>query len=321
MGVKSTKHGYILFLILTLLYQCTKFQCGAVKSIGLNEIGISGHKEQYDDAQTQQNLEQSNPSTFRFQRFQSPSSVQDALNLNKKSPFKWFKGKDGRKGFVSCTRLGGDWVLAESKQVARKCTTDEVLRAYLSGSLQNIWNCKEVLDCKFKCKTVKDEMDGDYETKKKTPQRGSMFGVGVNQVKSRLRSSQKEKIESSIKNYYQQDLTLHSQRIIRSHTGIMKYTQILLIDKIGEDSYSVLVKLADPNQDYNTTKKKPFDSLFVYVNLQQNGDNVDIYAAGLMQVNRDVVPNLIIFDASGIAGGMAGKGTLWLAGYFDQRIS
>ena len=38
-----------------------------------------------------------------------------------------------------------------------------------------------------------------------------------------------------------------------------------------------------------------------------------------MQVNRRVVPNLVIFDASGIAGDMAGKGTLWLSGHFEQR--
>jgi hypothetical protein len=61
------------------------------------------------------------------------------------------------------------------------------------------------------------------------------------------------------------------------------------------------------------------ESLSVYVGLQQKGDNVDIYAAGGMQVNRKVVPNLVIFDASGIAGSMAGKGTLWLSSFFDQR--
>jgi hypothetical protein len=32
-----------------------------------------------------------------------------------------------------------------------------------------------------------------------------------------------------------------------------------------------------------------------------------------------VVPNLVVFDASGIAGSMAGKGTLWLASFFEQR--
>jgi len=32
-----------------------------------------------------------------------------------------------------------------------------------------------------------------------------------------------------------------------------------------------------------------------------------------------VVPNLVVFDASGIAGSMAGKGTLWLASFFEER--
>jgi len=31
------------------------------------------------------------------------------------------------------------------------------------------------------------------------------------------------------------------------------------------------------------------------------------------------VPNLVVFDASGIAGSMAGKGTLWLASFFEER--
>ena len=46
---------------------------------------------------------------------------------------------------------------------------------------------------------------------------------------------------------------------------------------------------------------------------------MQIYAAGLMKVNRRVVPNLIVFDASGIAGDQAGKGTLWLSAHFTER--
>jgi hypothetical protein len=38
-----------------------------------------------------------------------------------------------------------------------------------------------------------------------------------------------------------------------------------------------------------------------------------------MKVNRKIVPNLVIFDASGIAGAMAGKGTLWLSKHFQDR--
>ena len=51
----------------------------------------------------------------------------------------------------------------------------------------------------------------------------------------------------------------------------------------------------------------------MYVGLQQVGPDVRIYAAGVFRVNRRVVPNLVVFDASGIAGDMASKGTLWLA--------
>ena len=85
----------------------------------------------------------------------------------------------------------------------------------------------------------------------------------------------------------------------------MKYTQQIKIDSVGEDSYCVSIRL-DPKAT-STTTRKPFDKLSVYVGLEQNGENVDIYAAGIMKVNRKVVPNLVIFDASGIAGSMAGK--------------
>ena len=64
---------------------------------------------------------------------------------------------------------------------------------------------------------------------------------------------------------------------------------------------------------------EPFNTLTVYVGLEQRANDVNIYAAGVMEVNRKVVPNLVIFDASGIAGDMAGKGTLWLSGHFMER--
>ena len=63
---------------------------------------------------------------------------------------------------------------------------------------------------------------------------------------------------------------------------------------------------------------RPFNVLRVNVNLHQVGSNVEIYAAGLMKVNRKVVPNLVIVDAAGIAGSMAGKGTLWLSSHFRK---
>ena len=121
--------------------------------------------------------------------------------------------------------------------------------------------------------------------------------------------------------YYQQDLTLHSQRVITSHTGIMRYQQEITIDQIGDDKYCVIVKLVnnDTASSGTTTKLKPFDSLLVHVGLVQEGNDVHIYADGIMKVNRKVVPNLIVFDASGIAGQLAGKGTLWLGAYFEER--
>jgi len=75
------------------------------------------------------------------------------------------------------------------------------------------------------------------------------------------------------------------------------------------------------NDHATTTAKKPFEALSVHVNVEQVGSNVHVYAAGLMKVNRQVVPNLLggVFDASGIAGNMAGKGTLWLSAYFRQQ--
>lgn len=115
--------------------------------------------------------------------------------------------------------------------------------------------------------------------------------------------------------YYRQDLLLHSQRVIRSRTGVMQYSQRIRVDKIGAENYCAFVQL-DAHEA--STVKKPFNSLSVYVGLQQEGENVKIYAAGVFEVNRKVVPNLVVFDASGIAGDMAGKGTLWLSGHFED---
>ena len=84
---------------------------------------------------------------------------------------------------------------------------------------------------------------------------------------------------------------------------------------LNTNAFCAFVQL-DPEQV--STAKKPFNALSVYVGLQQEGDDVRIYAAGVMEVNRKVVPNLVVFDASGIAGDQAGKGTLWLNGHFEQ---
>ena len=135
--------------------------------------------------------------------------------------------------------------------------------------------------------------------------------------------------------FYLQDLLLKSQRVIRSQTGHMRYQQIIEIDKVGQHNYSILVRLlknknskrendvlleeqVNINSAITTNVKKPFESLVVYVGLEQMGSDVKIYAAGVFEVNRKVVPKIIVFDTSRFAGSIAGKGTLWLAGYFEN---
>jgi len=244
-----------------------------------NEIAIANHRHHFDKSVRQEALEYANAAKFRFRDFQSPSAIKNALSsCRRDSSRKRFQGKDGRKGYISSTKLGGDWVLAESEQIAPDCTSEEVLRAYLTDKLQEKYNKKEVLECKFR-------------------ERKGKLGEPC----------------------YEQDLVLKSQRVITSHTGIMRYSQTLSIDKIGENDYTVLITLDPDQQSIATSKKKPFESLSVYVGLQQKGRDVKIYAAGVMEVNRKVVPNLLVFDASGIAGGMSSKATLWLAPYFNER--
>lgn len=91
--------------------------------------------------------------------------------------FRQHRGADGRFGRISSTNLGHDWVLAESDQIAVDCTPSDVLRAYLSGSLQKIWNKDSVLDCHFTL--VEEEPVQEYDSP-----------------------------------YYRQDLILKSQRVI-----------------------------------------------------------------------------------------------------------
>jgi hypothetical protein len=234
-------------------------------------ISIAKHRHEYDKVALKK-LEHGKGDEFRFGRFQSLEAVKMAFDrCRSPTAFKAHNGKDGRKGFVCSTKLGGDWVLAESEQLAPSCTCEQVLRAYLDWRLQKRWSSDKVID-----------------------------------VRTTLHKRRK-----GCDPYYQQDLVLHSQRVIRSHTGVMRYSQRITVDKIGAENYCALVQL-DPGEA--STAKKPFNSLCVYVGLQQEGKDVKIYAAGVFEVNRKVVPNLVVFDASGIAGNMAGKGTLWLAG-------
>ena len=211
---------------------------------------------------------------FTFGRFQSPDAIDKAMDgCRSSSSFKHLSSKDGKEGFYCSTRLGGDWVLAESKQIAKNCRPAEVLAAYLDGSNQKKWNEDKVQDIKI-----------------------TRTGIG----------------------WYEQEMVIKPQRILTGKTTVMRYTQIIRVDKISE-GFNAFVEL-DLNAKTNT-KQRPFDILAVNVSMRQVGEDVHIYAAGLMRVNRSIVPNLIVFDASGIAGAMAGKGTLWLSSHFAKRLA
>jgi hypothetical protein len=293
--------------ILLLLSPKTIVPCHAARQLTCNkidtdtDIAICSYRDAYEDEHQHQHpeLRYGNAGDYTFPRFSSPAAVKNALTAvrgSSKQSFQYYQGKDGRQGRVSTTKLSGDWVLAESEQTAVRCTTRDVLRAYLSGDLQQRWNHKEVLECQITaCPQAPAPPNTVWKSKRSN---GGVDDSGA---------------------YYQQDLVLRSQRIILSHTGIMRYSQSITIHKIGPDNYNVSIRLDPDQQSQDVTDRKPFDALAVHVGLQQKGEDVHIYAAGVMQVNRKVVPNLVVFDASGIAGSMAGKGTLWLASFFEQR--
>ncbi len=144
----------------------------------------------------------------------------------------------------------------------------------------------------------------------------SAYLDGTNQKKWNEDKVQDIEITRTGPGMYRQEMVLKPQRVLTGKTTVMRYTQIIRVDKIG-DGYNAFVEL-DVNARTNT-KQRPFDILAVNVGLEQVGKDVHIYAAGLMRVNRSIVPNLIVFDASGIAGAMAGKGTLWLSSHFARR--
>lgn len=262
-------------LLLLALLSSCSSASASLRDFG-NGILVAQHRRAYD-ADSADKLRHGRASEFKFARFQHPAAVKSAFSeCRPESNFKAFVGKDGRSGRVCSTQLGRDWVLAESEQVAPSCTCAQVLGAYLDGLLQRKWSADKVKDVKV--------------SKHPWPKGGGEPHV-------------------------RQDLVLHSQRVIRAHTGVMCYSQRITVDKVGSN-YCAFVCL---DQDAPATPKRPFNSLAVYVSLQQDGQDVRIYAAGIFEVNRAVVPNLVVFDASGIAGDMAGKGTLWLAGHFTER--
>jgi hypothetical protein len=278
-------------------------------------LGLSGYRSQYADEKEQGEMEYGNGESFVISRFQSPACIRKAFDSVRRSAssFKWFESKDGRrKGYTSSTKLGGDYVLAEAEQLAINCTTEDVLRVYLSGELQARWNSENIMECHFtKCKQ-----------KNSSSSTSGIFGSGERkkdrQILQRTKKGDHDNMDDEAY-FYRQDLLLRSQRVIRTHTGPMKYQQTIDIDKIGRDNYSVLVRLNKKDSSPITASaKKPFESLQVYVGLEQMGKDVKIYAAGVFEVNREVVPKILVFDASGFAGSLAGKGTLWLAGYFEE---
>lgn len=315
-------------------------------------IGLAGYQSNYDSPLKQPNLHFGKAHEFSFRRFQSPKSIQSAMNYAKKKgkkrknadhyKFKKYHGKDGRRGFVFYSKLGSPktkktdirdgWVLAESKQKVIGYTTDDVIKAYLSDSLQEKWNPKTIMKCVSCMKNIDTNNTDDSS---------SFLDIDRDKMK---RSSRKRKRNfgdnenNNIGKYYRQDLTLFSVRVVTSHTEIMKYSQDIYIDKIGKHNYSVLVNIVSPKlasseenkssaesdetslSSSSSSCKRPFDSLSAYIGLEQNGNDVDIYASGIMKVNREVIPNFVIFDPSSIAGSQAGKGTLWLAAHFDELL-
>ncbi len=307
-------------------------------------IGLAGYRNDYAEGNntilSREFLKHSLGQSSVFQRFQSPASIRKALqSIRSASSFKWFEDKDCRKGYVSSTKLGGDYVLAESEQIAIDCTTEDVLRVYLSGELQARWNTKNCLECHIT--KFKRNNHPSYLRDERKPRRLNLWSGRTNNHTEEREQIQKHEgnmdpIDRKDRYFYLQDLFLKSQRVIRSQTGPMRYQQIIEIDKVGQHNYAVLVRLLKHEKKrkgenmrqlaeredrfgaITTTVKKPFESLEVYVGLEQMGSDVKIYAAGVFEVNRKVVPKIMVFDTSGFAGSIAGKGTLWLAGYFEK---
>ncbi|KAL7496640.1 hypothetical protein ACHAWT_005112 [Skeletonema menzelii] len=265
----------VALLLLPLLHLLISEASANIFSDG-NDAGVTFNQHRRNYArESLTKLKYGSADTFNFGRFQSPDAVDEAMSDCRSSKsFKHHSSRDGKEGYYCSTRLGGDWVLAESKQVAKNCIPAEVLAAYLDGSNQKKWNEDKVLDINV-----------------------SRTGQGL----------------------YNQAMVLKPQRVLTGKTTVMRYTQKICVDKIGNSNYNAFVELDTKSK--SNTKLRPFHILKVNVGLEQVGNDVHIYAAGIMKVNRKIVPNLVIFDASGLAGAMAGKGTLWLSKHFQDRSS
>ena len=312
-----------------------------------------------------------------FTRFQSPASVKASLDeCRSRSSFRRHVGNDGRTGWVcSTTQLFGngrgrgiinghdDWVLAESEQIARSCTTHDVVRAFLTEGLQKRYNADRVTNVHFTLCRRPPRRHRHHHHRQDKPNASHNSRAcdrwWAYWSSHRRRHEEKESRDDgrhcfdkdrddddNSYQYYQQDLELRSQWTLGGPTGPMRYSQKLVVDKIGAHGYSCLIQLLEDDNDNEeepdaltsakirgrrhrrrmptthkrtrTNTKRPFESLYVYVGLQPHGEkDVYIYAAGLFRVNRQIVPNLVVFDASHLAGNLAGKGTLWLSAHFD----
>ena len=223
-------------------------------------ISFNNYRRNYEKT-TLKKLKYGHVDEFTFGRFQSSDAIDKAMSSCRAlSSFRHHTSKDGREGHYCSTRLGGDWVLAESKQIAKNCRPSEVLSAYLDVACQKKWNADKVKDIKI-----------------------TQTGPGL----------------------YRQQMMLKPQCLLTGKTSSMRYTQLIRVDKI-DDNYNAYVEL-DVSAKMNTNQQ-PFDILAVNVSLKQVGEDVQIYAAGVMHVNCIIIPNFIVFDASGITGAMAGKG-------------
>ena len=85
----------------------------------------------------------------------------------------------------------------ESRQLCVDCTTDDVLRVYLSGDLQAKWNARNLLECYF-TKLKKNDKDEEQN---------SEIRLRENRQDNQ-RQPQHESSKYSSKYYYRQDLLL-----------------------------------------------------------------------------------------------------------------
>lgn len=161
-----------------------------------DQIGLAGYRDDYA-LPKQKQLKKKFGSSFQFQRFQDPQAIKEAFSLVRSTKsFKWFKDKD-RKGLYCVTPLEGNFLLVESRQLCVDCTTDDVLRVYLSGDLQAKWNARNLLECYF-TKLKKNDKDEEQN---------SEIRLRENRQDDQ-RQPQHESSKYSSKYYYRQDLLL-----------------------------------------------------------------------------------------------------------------